>query len=73
MLGLIINEQEQKELEYVLKRELEEILFDLGEPRIDEALKNRMRKRYQDIFRLFQRVASEAECMKYIPTKTGQI
>lgn len=67
MLGLMIDDQEQKELEYVLKRELEEILFDLEEPRINEAIKNRMRKRYKRLFRLFQKVASEAEYVKYIP------
>lgn len=67
MLGLLINEKEQRELEYVIKRELEEILFDMGDNRIDEVVKQSMRARYQDLFSLFQRVASEEDCLKYIP------
>ncbi|WP_163971985.1 hypothetical protein [Oceanobacillus halotolerans] len=67
MLGLLINDMEQKELEYVLKRELEELLMDLDDQRIDHMVKGAIRQRYQTIFRLFQRVASEKECLKYMP------
>lgn len=65
MLGLLINEMEQKEIEYVVNRELEEILMDLDDPRIDHKMKLAMRKRYHVLFRLFQRVAPEQECLKY--------
>ena len=34
----MVNEIEQKELEYVIKRELDEILFDLQDDRVDPLL-----------------------------------
>lgn len=66
MLGLMINEKEQKEMEYVLKREMEEILFDLQDERINLNVKEVMRDRYKVLFQLFKRVANERECMKYM-------
>lgn len=66
MLGLLINDMEQKEIEYVVKRELEEILMDLEDSRIDPSVKYAMRKRYRVLFQLLQRVAPEQECLKYI-------
>ncbi|HLR41398.1 MAG TPA: hypothetical protein VK091_06950 [Virgibacillus sp.] len=70
MLGLLINDMEQKEMEYVLKRELEELLMDLDDHRIEHMVKRAMRERYQILFQLFRRVADEQECMKYILKKT---
>ncbi|RDW21912.1 hypothetical protein CWR48_02410 [Oceanobacillus arenosus] len=70
MLGLLINEMEQKEIEYLLKRELEELLFDLEDSRIDQTVKAAMRERYHKLFQLLRRVVSEQECMKYMPKQT---
>lgn len=70
MLGLLINDMEQKEMEYLLKRELEELLMDLEDNRIDHVVKRAMRERYQLLFQLFRRVASEQECLKYMPKRT---
>jgi hypothetical protein len=69
MLGLVINEKEKKEMEYVLKRELDEILFDLQDERIDHIVKRAMEERYKILFNLFKRVAPAIECMKYMRTK----
>jgi hypothetical protein len=66
MLGIMLNLKEIKEMEYVLKREMEELLHDLEDPRIDHIVKRAMEERYQIIFRLFQRVAPPRECMKYM-------
>jgi len=66
MLGLLINEQEQKEMAYVLKREMEEVLFDLGDERIDRKVKEVMRERYKVLFQLFKRVSNEKEWLRYI-------
>lgn len=71
MLGLLINDVEQKEMEYLLKRELEELLMDLEDNRIDNMVKRAMKERYKILFNLFRRVANEQECMKYIPKRTG--
>ena len=69
MLGLLINEMEQKEIEYLLKRELEELLLDMGDSRIDHMVKRAMRERYRNLFQLLRRVASEQECVKYMPKR----
>ncbi|MBA9029372.1 hypothetical protein [Peribacillus huizhouensis] len=69
MIGLMVNEMEQKELEYVLKRELDEILFDFQDARIDAFVKRAMEERYKILFNLFKRVAPSSECMKYVRSK----
>jgi hypothetical protein len=66
MLGLLINEKEVKEIEYLIKREMDEILFDLRDERIDQIVKRAMEERYKILFTLFRRMASPNECMKYI-------
>lgn len=70
MLGLLINDMEQKEMEYLLKRELEELLMDIEDQQVDHLVKRAMRERYQLLFQLFRRVASEQECLKYMPKRT---
>ncbi|GAB2567593.1 hypothetical protein [Gracilibacillus alcaliphilus] len=69
MLGLLITENEQQELQYIIKRELEELLLDLEDQRIDKLVKQAMKERYKTIFHLYTRVASEEEIKKYIPHK----
>lgn len=66
MIGLLINEKEVKEMEYLIKREMEEILFDLGDERIDHIVKRAMEERYKILFSLFKRVSSPQECLKYV-------
>lgn len=65
MLGLLINEKEVKEIEYLIKREMDEILFDLKDDRIDQIVKIAMEERYKILFSLFKRVAPAKECLKY--------
>jgi hypothetical protein len=66
MFGLLINEKEVKEMEYLIKREMDEILFDLKDDRIDHIVKRAMEERYKILFTLFKRVASPNECLKYM-------
>jgi hypothetical protein len=66
MFGLLISEKEVKEMEYLIKREMDEILFDLKDDRIDHIVKRSMEERYKILFTLFKRVASPQECFKYI-------
>ena len=70
MLGLLINEKEHKEMKYLVKRELEELLFDLGDSRIDQVVKEAMEERYQTLFQLLRRIATEKECIAYIPKQS---
>ncbi|WP_433746345.1 hypothetical protein [Falsibacillus pallidus] len=66
MLGLLIQEKERQEIQYLLKREMDEILFDLKDSRIDHIVKRAMEERYKILFNLFTRVAPHGECVKYI-------
>ena len=66
MIGLLINTREVKEMEYLIKREMDEILFDLKDDRIDHIVKRAMEERYKILFTLFKRVASPHECFKYM-------
>ncbi|WP_342429173.1 hypothetical protein [Neobacillus sp. FSL H8-0543] len=66
MLGLLVNEKEIKEMEYLIKREMDEILFDLKDHRIDHVVKRAMEERYKILFTLFRRVSSPNECLKYM-------
>lgn len=65
MLGILINQKEIKEMQYLIKREMDEILFDLKDERIDYIVKRSMEERYKILFTLFKRVASPKECLKY--------
>ncbi|WP_066175028.1 hypothetical protein [Bacillus marinisedimentorum] len=69
MLGLLINKKEEKEIEYLIKREMEELLFDFQDSRIDIRVKHSMEERYQILFRLLQRVTPPSEYSKYYRTK----
>lgn len=69
MLTLLINEDEKREIYYLLKREMDEILFDLGDSRIDVMVKHSMKKKYQRLFDLFKRVAPADDCMEYLALK----
>ena len=66
MIGILINEKEQLEMIYVIKRELDEILFDLGDERISYVLKKSMLQRFDILISLLQRVSKESEWRNYI-------
>lgn len=69
MLGMLFNNKEVKEMEYLLKRELEELLHDFEDKRIDRVVKHAMEERYQILYKMFTRIAPQTECMKYIRSK----
>ncbi|MHC0039165.1 hypothetical protein [Pseudoneobacillus sp. C159] len=69
MIGMLINEKEIKEIQYLIKREMDEILFDLKDDRIDHIVKRAMEERYKILFTLFKRVATPTDCLKYMRTK----
>ncbi|MFJ7512876.1 hypothetical protein ACIQW7_26100 [Peribacillus simplex] len=71
MLGLLINDKEKMELEYLLKREMDEILFDLQDDRIDHLVKRAINEKYNILFRLFKRVSTKEECLMYMRGKTN--
>lgn len=71
MIGLLINDKEKMELEYLLKREMDEILFDLQDDRIDHIVKRAINEKYNILFRLFKRVSTEDEILMYMKGKSN--
>lgn len=69
MLGIMINEKEKEELLYLLKREMDEILFDLQDDRIDHIVKRAIDEKYNILFSLFKRMGTEVECLTYVRAK----
>lgn len=69
MLGLLINEKELQEIQYLLKREMEEILFDLEDDRIKPIVKRSMKERYKILLVLLKRITPSAEWRSYSLTK----
>ncbi|MBU8908572.1 hypothetical protein [Desertibacillus haloalkaliphilus] len=69
MLGFLLNHKEAQEIEYLLKKEMEELLLDLTDPRIDDVVKRAMEEKYQITFGIYRRVASPKDCAKYIRYK----
>ncbi|WP_139492833.1 hypothetical protein [Brevibacillus dissolubilis] len=72
MLGFLLNSKECQEFEYLLKRELEEMLLDFSDKRIDYLVKRAMEERYATLFRMYARLASPNELSKYVRRKTLQ-
>lgn len=66
MLGILLTDKESQEIEYLLKRELEELLLDLTDSRIDGIVKRAMEERYQLIFKLYKRFTTQHEYIKYV-------
>jgi hypothetical protein len=65
MLGFLFNDRECRELDYVLRKELDEMLFDLKDQRMNNDVKNAIETRYKVIFRMYARLASPKEISKY--------
>lgn len=72
MIGLLIDAKEAKEIEYLVKREMEEILFDLEDERIDHIAKKAMEERYIVLFALFRRLALPGDCLRYMRKKSRE-
>ncbi|MDR0271293.1 hypothetical protein [Paenibacillus sp.] len=65
MLGMLFNDKECKELDYVLRKELDEMLFDLSDQRLDTDVRNAIARRYKTVFRMYARFAPQKELSKY--------
>lgn len=65
MLGMLFNEKECKELDYVLRKELDEMLLDLSDQRLDLDIRQAIANRYKTIFRMYARFAPSKELSKY--------
>ncbi|PYE57550.1 hypothetical protein DFP93_13068 [Aneurinibacillus soli] len=69
MMGFLFTARECSEIEYLIRRELEELLLDLGDVRIDEMVKRAMEQRYKVLFKMYSRFVTPKELSKYIRNK----
>jgi hypothetical protein len=65
MLGMMFTDKECRELAYMLRKELDEMLLDIGDRRLDGPVKEAITKRYKIIFRMYARLASPRELSRY--------
>lgn len=70
---MLLNEKECKEMNYLLRKELDELLFDLKDRYLDQQLRKSIEARYQTIFRIFARIASNQELSRYVRTKQNNV
>ncbi|WNB94047.1 hypothetical protein [Bacillus sp. NEB1478] len=63
---MMLNHLELNEFEYVLKKEMEEIRYDLEDQKLDHIVKLVLEERYQVLYRLFCRFAKPADCRRYM-------
>ncbi|PYZ91905.1 hypothetical protein CR194_16990 [Salipaludibacillus keqinensis] len=66
MIGFMLNGKEAEEIEYLLKRELEELLLDLTDDRLDGLIHKAMEERYKIIYQIYKRFASPRDLCKYL-------
>lgn len=72
MLGVLFNDRECKELNYVLRKELDEMLLDLTDQRIDGDIRGAIETRYKVVFRMYARLASPKELSKYARNRNSR-
>lgn len=65
MLGFLFNDRECKELDYLLRKELDEMLFDLNDKRTGNEVKGAIEARYKIVFRMYARLASPRDISRY--------
>lgn len=65
MLGAVFLDKEAVEMIFILKKEMEELLLDLEDERIEGIVKRSMEERYKIVFGLFQHFASPSDCGRY--------
>ncbi len=72
MLGIMLSRKEAQEMEYLIKKELEELLLDLEDSRIDGLVRRAMEERYKIVFKMYSRFAPPRELSKYIRRTSKQ-
>ncbi|WP_020620177.1 hypothetical protein [Paenibacillus daejeonensis] len=65
MIGMLFNDKECRELDYVLRKELDEMLLDLNDKRMDSDIRRAIASRYRVVFRMYARIASPKELSRY--------
>lgn len=66
MIGALFEDHEVRELEYLLKKEMEALSCELQEPDLNHLVKRAMEERYRLLFNIYKRFVPKQECMKYM-------
>lgn len=66
LIGLMVNDKEHSELNYILKTTMDEILYDLSDKRLDENIEEAVKIRYKRVYGIFSRIATNEDKRKYI-------
>lgn len=66
MLGALFLEKEICEIEYLIKKELEELSFDLNDEQLNHVVRHAMEERYQILFKILRRFAGHGDCLRYL-------
>ena len=69
MIAIIMTEKELQEMEYLLKQELDELLYDFEDQLIEGIVKRAMEERYQILFKLLSKVSHPSMSIRYVRTK----
>ncbi|TCP24203.1 hypothetical protein EV207_12676 [Scopulibacillus darangshiensis] len=69
MLGALFLDKEACEVEYLIKKELEELIFELNDERINHVVKRAMEERYQILFKILLRFTTQSDCLRYLRNK----
>lgn len=72
MLGFLFNQRECKELGYLLRKELDEMLYDLKDNRLESEVRSAIEARYKVVFRMYARLASPKDLSRYVRNRNYQ-
>jgi hypothetical protein len=65
MLGMMFTDKECREFDYLLRKEMDEMLMEMSDRRLDGPVKEAITKRYKIIFRMYARIAPPRELSRY--------
>ncbi len=65
MLGMMFTDKECRELGYMLRKELDEMLMDIGDRKLEGPVREAIVKRYKIVFRIYARMASPRDLSRY--------
>ncbi|WP_027964712.1 hypothetical protein [Halalkalibacillus halophilus] len=69
MIGLLVSDDEKMELDYLLRREMDELIYDFHNHHYDSHVKEAIKVRYQLLFNLYKRFADRTDCIRYTPNQ----
>lgn len=65
MIGCVFNDRECREFAYILSKELDDMLLDLKDKRVDNEIKAAIESRYTVIFKMYARFTSKEDTSRY--------